>query len=134
MSGLPFSGSWQDIKDHCRDAGEVVYADVFRDGTGVVEFARKDDMRWAIDNLDNTSFRSHEVCIKETPSSFLVKKLSHWNILMIFFFFFNFILKVLQFIYFYNKITMKFGTLLVHRLGTYKIYFRAITNKLTPEF
>ena len=61
VSGLPFSGSWQDIKDHCRDAGEVVYADVFRDGTGVVEFARKDDMRWAMDNLDNTSFRSHEV-------------------------------------------------------------------------
>ncbi|XP_066919137.1 serine/arginine-rich splicing factor 1B-like isoform X1 [Clytia hemisphaerica] len=60
ISGLPTSGSWQDIKDHCRDAGEVVYADVFRDGTGIVEFARRSDMEWAVDNLDDTSFRSHE--------------------------------------------------------------------------
>lgn len=59
--GLPPSGSWQDLKDHMREAGDVCYADVFRDGTGVVEFVRKEDMTYAVRKLDNTKFRSHEV-------------------------------------------------------------------------
>lgn len=63
VSGLPATGSWQDIKDHLREAGEVVYADVFRDGTGVVEFSRRDDMEWAVRNMDDSKFKSHEVCI-----------------------------------------------------------------------
>jgi len=60
VSGLPPTGSWQDIKDHMREAGDVVYADVFRDGMGVVEFSRKDDMEWALKNLDDSKFKSHE--------------------------------------------------------------------------
>ncbi|XP_041053382.1 LOW QUALITY PROTEIN: serine/arginine-rich splicing factor 1B [Cetorhinus maximus] len=60
VSGLPPSGSWQDLKDHMREAGDVCYADVFRDGTGVVEFVRKEDMSYAVRKLDNTKFRSHE--------------------------------------------------------------------------
>eukprot|EP00794_Sanderia_malayensis_P014089 gene14089-15561_t len=60
ISGLPPSGSWQDLKDHMREAGDVLYSEVFKDGTGVVEFARKDDMKWAIKNLDDTKFKSHE--------------------------------------------------------------------------
>lgn len=60
-SGLPPSGSWQDLKDHMREAGDVCYADVYRDGTGVVEFVRKEDMTYAVRKLDNTKFRSHEV-------------------------------------------------------------------------
>jgi len=67
VSGLPTSGSWQDIKDHMRDAGEVVYADVFRDGSGICEFAKRRDMEWALDNLDDTSFKSHEVFILLVP-------------------------------------------------------------------
>lgn len=61
LLGLPPSGSWQDLKDHMREAGDVCYADVFRDGTGVVEFVRKEDMTYAVRKLDNTKFRSHEV-------------------------------------------------------------------------
>ncbi|XP_059549477.1 serine/arginine-rich splicing factor 1-like [Myotis daubentonii] len=60
VSGLPPSGSWQDLKDHMREAGDVCYADVYRDGTGVVEFVRKDDMAYAVRKLDNTKFRSYE--------------------------------------------------------------------------
>ena len=44
-----------------REAGDVFYADVYRDGTGVVEFVRKEDMTYAVRKLDNTKFRSHEV-------------------------------------------------------------------------
>lgn len=47
-----------------REAGEVCYADVFKDGTGVVEFLRYDDMKYAIKKLDDSRFRSHEVCFR----------------------------------------------------------------------
>ncbi|KAG5203827.1 hypothetical protein JEQ12_003410 [Ovis aries] len=65
VSGLPPSGSWQDLKDHMREAGDVCYADVYRDGTGVVEFVRKEDMTYAVRKLDNTKFRSHELPLCE---------------------------------------------------------------------
>lgn len=48
-----------------REAGDVCYADVYRDGTGVVEFDRKEDMGYALRKLDNTKFRSHEVSGKK---------------------------------------------------------------------
>ncbi|KIH56161.1 hypothetical protein ANCDUO_13663 [Ancylostoma duodenale] len=63
VEGLPATGSWQDLKDHMREAGDVCYADVARDGTGVVEFTRLDDMKYAVRKLDDTKFRSHEVLI-----------------------------------------------------------------------
>ena len=37
------------------------YADVFKDGTGVVEFLRYEDMKYAVKKLDDSRFRSHEV-------------------------------------------------------------------------
>lgn len=50
------------LQDHMREAGDVCYADVYRDGTGVVEYARYEDVKYAIRKLDDTKFRSHEVC------------------------------------------------------------------------
>lgn len=44
-----------------REAGDVCYADVYKDGTGVVEFLRHDDMKYAVKKLDDSRFRSHEV-------------------------------------------------------------------------
>ncbi|DAA32377.1 serine/arginine-rich splicing factor 9 [Bos taurus] len=60
VSGLPPSGSWQDLKDHMREAGDVCYADVQKDGMGMVEYLRKEDMEYALRKLDETKFRSHE--------------------------------------------------------------------------
>lgn len=50
----------QDLKDHMREAGDVCFADVYKDGTGVVEFLRLEDMKYAIKKLDDSRFRSHE--------------------------------------------------------------------------
>ena len=61
VTGLPQSGSWQDLKDHMREAGDVCFADVQRDGEGVVEFLRREDMEYALRRLDRTEFRSHQV-------------------------------------------------------------------------
>lgn len=63
VTGLPSSGSWQDLKDHMREAGDVCFADVYKDGSGVVEFLHYDDMKYAIRKLDDSRFRSHEVRI-----------------------------------------------------------------------
>lgn len=63
VTGLPPSGSWQDLKDHMREAGDVCFADVYKDGTGVVEFLRYEDMKYAVKKLDDSRFRSHEVCL-----------------------------------------------------------------------
>jgi arginine/serine-rich splicing factor 1/9 len=60
VTGLPPTGSWQDLKDHMREAGDVCYADVFKDGTGVCEFVRYEDMKYALKKLDDTKFKSHE--------------------------------------------------------------------------
>nr|CAG4652298.1 EOG090X0HR1 [Triops cancriformis] len=60
VTGLPPSGSWQDLKDHMREAGDVCFADVYKDGTGVVEFLRYEDMKYAVKKLDDSRFRSHE--------------------------------------------------------------------------
>uniref|UniRef100_A0A0R3RQA8 RRM domain-containing protein n=1 Tax=Elaeophora elaphi TaxID=1147741 RepID=A0A0R3RQA8_9BILA len=55
-----FLGSWQDLKDHMREAGDVCYTDVLRDGTGIVEYSRYEDMKYALRKLDDTKFKSHE--------------------------------------------------------------------------
>lgn len=61
LLGLPASGSWQDLKNHMGAAGEVCFADVYNDGTGMVEYLFYDDMEKAVRKLDDTKFRSHRV-------------------------------------------------------------------------
>ncbi|KOB66597.1 Arginine/serine-rich splicing factor [Operophtera brumata] len=56
VTGLPPSGSWQDLKDHMREAGDVCFADTFKDGTGVVEFLRNEDMKYAVKKLDDSRY------------------------------------------------------------------------------
>merc|ERR1712048_1015177 len=60
VTGLPPTGSWQDLKDHMREAGDVCYSDVFKDGSGVVEYNRYEDMKYALRKLDDSRFKSHE--------------------------------------------------------------------------
>ena len=64
VTGLPATGSWQDLKDHFREAGDVVFTDVYNDGTGVVEYSRYEHMKRALRDLDDSKFRSHEVMFK----------------------------------------------------------------------
>nr|CAB3231484.1 serine/arginine-rich splicing factor 1B [Phallusia mammillata]CAB3231489.1 serine/arginine-rich splicing factor 1B [Phallusia mammillata] len=61
VTGLPPTGSWQDLKDHMREAGDVSYSDVYKDGSGIVDFVNKEDMKFAVRHLDDTKFKSHEV-------------------------------------------------------------------------
>lgn len=47
-----------------RSAGEVAFSDVFKDGSGVVEYTKYDDMRYALKHLEDSKLRSHEVKLK----------------------------------------------------------------------
>ncbi|XP_062144626.1 serine/arginine-rich splicing factor SR30-like [Alnus glutinosa] len=61
VTGLPPSASWQDLKDHMRQAGDVLFSQVFRDRggmSGIVDYAHYDDMKYAIRKLDDTEFRN----------------------------------------------------------------------------
>lgn len=80
VSGLPPTGSWQDLKDHMREAGDVCYADVYKDGTGVVEFLRYEDMKYAVKKLDDSKFRSHEVNVSVDLCIFLYFKSSSFTL------------------------------------------------------
>ena len=55
----------RDLKDHMREAGDVCFADVYKDGTGVVEFMRQEDMKYALRKLNDSRFRSHEVSLSD---------------------------------------------------------------------
>ncbi|MCO5603581.1 hypothetical protein L7F22_057732 [Adiantum nelumboides] len=61
VTGLPASASWQDLKDHMRRAGDVCFAQVFRDGrglVGIVDYTNYDDMKYAIRKLDDSEFKN----------------------------------------------------------------------------
>lgn len=61
VKGLPSTASWQDLKDHMRKAGDVCFAQVFRDGDGsmgLVDYTNYEDMKYAIRKLDDTEFKN----------------------------------------------------------------------------
>ncbi|CAA0832023.1 Serine/arginine-rich splicing factor SR30 [Striga hermonthica] len=76
VTGLPHSASWQDLKDHMRQAGDVCFSQVFQEGkgtTGIVDYTNYDDMKYAIKKLDDSEFRnafsSSRIRVKEYDSS-----------------------------------------------------------------
>jgi len=58
VSDLPRSCSWQDLKDFGRNAGEVVFADVDRNGEGIIDYSNRDDMEKAIRILGKEEFKN----------------------------------------------------------------------------
>ncbi|CAK9302012.1 unnamed protein product [Gordionus sp. m RMFG-2023] len=62
--------SWQDLKDYMRQAGEVTYADAhkLRKNEGVVEFASYDDMKNAMDKLDDSDLSGRRIKLVEQYS------------------------------------------------------------------
>jgi len=57
IEDLPSGCSWQDLKDHFRQCGDVCFADVRRERNGdlgVIEFKYEDDLYRAVEELDRT--------------------------------------------------------------------------------
>jgi len=71
VGNLSWSTSWQDLKDHMRDAGDVQYAKVLQDrdgrskGCGIVEFTTVEGAADAIEKLTDTELKGRKIFVRE---------------------------------------------------------------------
>eukprot|EP01111_Echinosteliopsis_oligospora_P015574 TRINITY_DN619_c0_g1_i1.p1 TRINITY_DN619_c0_g1~~TRINITY_DN619_c0_g1_i1.p1 ORF type:complete len:278 (+),score=119.57 TRINITY_DN619_c0_g1_i1:37-870(+) len=71
VHNLPYTTSWQDLKDHFRPCGNIIRADVLygpdgrTKGAGTVLFESSTDARKAIQDMDNTDFHGRPIYVKE---------------------------------------------------------------------
>ena len=71
VGNLSWDVAWQDLKDHMREAGEVVHAEIIREhngrskGCGIVEFANEDDAQNAITTLTDTDLKGRMIFVRE---------------------------------------------------------------------
>ncbi|PHJ14804.1 rna recognition motif-containing protein, partial [Cystoisospora suis] len=71
VGNLSWRVRWQDLKDHMKQAGEVVRADVFEDfqgrskGCGIVEYAKVEDAQKAIKELTDTELFDRLIFVRE---------------------------------------------------------------------
>ncbi|KAJ3407984.1 serine arginine-rich splicing factor [Chytridiales sp. JEL 0842] len=69
VDNLPGRTSWQSLKDLMRNAGDVTFADVDRDGLGIVEFSNSDDLQKALKMYDDYEYEGRRLYVKESRSS-----------------------------------------------------------------
>eukprot|EP00933_Yihiella_yeosuensis_P029229 TRINITY_DN22893_c2_g1_i2.p1 TRINITY_DN22893_c2_g1~~TRINITY_DN22893_c2_g1_i2.p1 ORF type:complete len:378 (-),score=66.96 TRINITY_DN22893_c2_g1_i2:124-1257(-) len=77
VANLAFSATWQDLKDHMRRAGDVLYCDILPEpgtalgskGCGLVEFATASQARRAIKELSETKIKGRNILVKEDRES-----------------------------------------------------------------
>ncbi|KAL7551827.1 hypothetical protein ACHAWF_015024 [Thalassiosira exigua] len=71
VGNLSWATSWQDLKDHMRDAGDVQYAKILQDrdgrskGCGIVEFTTAEGAKDAIEKLTDTELKDRKIFVRE---------------------------------------------------------------------
>jgi len=71
VGNLSWEVAWQDLKDHMREAGEVVHAEVMTEadgrskGCGIVEFATPEEAKEACDTLSDTELKGRMIFVRE---------------------------------------------------------------------
>jgi RNA recognition motif-containing protein len=71
VGNLSWDVAWQDLKDHMREAGEVLHAEVITEhngrskGCGIVEFATEDAAKEAITTLTDTELNGRMIFVRE---------------------------------------------------------------------
>jgi RNA recognition motif-containing protein len=70
VSNLAWETSWQDLKDHFKQSGNVVYADVMKSGErskgcGIVEFDTPEEAAQAIADLNETVLQDRAILVRE---------------------------------------------------------------------
>jgi len=70
IKNIPWSVTWQQLKDAFREFGTVLRADVPQDsqgrssGYGVVRFEKEKEVDAAIDNMDGASFNGRKINVR----------------------------------------------------------------------
>jgi len=70
VMNLSWETSWQTLKDHFRQVGNVVYADVMKEGDrskgcGIVEFEHAEEALQAIVRLSNSTLDDRQILVRE---------------------------------------------------------------------
>lgn len=71
VGNLAWDVAWQDLKDHMREAGDVLYAEVLMEhdgrskGCGIVEYANASEAQEAIANLTDTELKGRMIFVRE---------------------------------------------------------------------
>ena len=71
VGNLGWNVAWQDLKDHMRQAGEVIRAEIMQGpggrskGCGIVEFSTADEARYAISNLHDTELQGRLILVRQ---------------------------------------------------------------------
>ena len=71
VGNLSWDVAWQDLKDHMREAGEVLHAEVIMEangrskGCGIVEYATEEEAQEAIDKLNDTELKDRMIFVRE---------------------------------------------------------------------
>ncbi|QDZ24587.1 RNA-binding domain-containing protein [Chloropicon primus] len=70
VSNLAWETSWQDLKDHFKQSGNVVYADVMKSGErskgcGIVEFDTAEEASQAIADLNESVLHDRNILVRE---------------------------------------------------------------------
>lgn len=71
VGNLSWEVAWQDLKDHMREAGEVVHAEVMTEaggrskGCGIVEYATPEEAKEACTTLSDTELKGRMIFVRE---------------------------------------------------------------------
>ena len=71
IGNLSWGVSWQDLKDHMREAGEVTRADIMTGpdgrskGCGIVEYATVEEAKKAVLTLNDTELNGRQIFVRE---------------------------------------------------------------------
>lgn len=72
VGNLAWDVSWQDLKDHMRKAGEVVFADVMTEpmsgrskGCGLVAYSSEEEAKKACEELGDTDLKGRQIFVRE---------------------------------------------------------------------
>lgn len=71
VGNIPWDVAWQDLKDHMRQAGEVLFAEVLKNpdgrskGCGIVEFSEPSEAKEAISLLNDSELNGRMIFVRE---------------------------------------------------------------------
>lgn len=71
VGNLSWEVAWQDLKDHMRDAGEVVFSEVMTEGDGrskgcgIVEFSTPEEAKEACTTMSDTELKGRMIFVRE---------------------------------------------------------------------
>lgn len=85
VGNLAYSVAWQDLKDHMKQAGEVIYCDIMPEpgnaklskGCGLVEYSTAAEAQTAIETLTETELKGRSIFVREDRESMSIANATH---------------------------------------------------------